>query len=173
MGFGGGARENAASAVCTMPCFGTAAMTETPVPPGFEPAFPATERFIGLCGPLYIRRRTDAAAVLALRIEPKHLNLLGIAHGGLLVTLADSALGYTLHHAHKARVALVTVTLSTDFIAPARLGDWVEAYVDVQHVGSRMAFANCTLHVGERRILRASGVFAVFRKADENAQVDG
>lgn len=42
----------------------------------------------------------------------------------------------------------------------AHPGDWVEAHVDVQRIGSRLAFANCYLMVGERRILRASGVFA-------------
>jgi acyl-coenzyme A thioesterase PaaI-like protein len=58
-------------------------------------------------------------------------------------------------------VSFVTVNLSTDFVAAAHPGDWVEAHIDIQRVGKRMAFANCYLQVGEERILRASGVFAV------------
>lgn len=36
----------------------------------------------------------------------------------------------------------------------------MEARVDIQKIGKRLAFANCHLWVGERRILRASGIFA-------------
>jgi hypothetical protein len=32
--------------------------------------------------------------------------------------------------------------------------------VDLQKLGRRLAFASCQLWIGERRILRASGVFA-------------
>ena len=68
-------------------------------------------------------------------------------------------LGLTLHC--EGRQSFVTVNLSTDFLDAARPGDWVEAHVEVQKMGKRMAFANCFLQVGARRILRASGVFAV------------
>ena len=46
------------------------------------------------------------------------------------------------------------------FADVARAGDWVEARVDVQKMGKRLAFATCHLWVGDRRILRASGIFA-------------
>ena len=144
-----------------------------PIPAGFEPIFGDSSSFIGLCGPLYMRRAADALPVVALRIDDKHLNLLGIAHGGLLVTLADSALGFVLNHARNVPLSLVTVSLSTDFAAPAMRGDWVEAHVDILRIGSRMAFANCCLHVGERRILRASGVFAVIKPVGGQTGFDG
>ena len=50
--------------------------------------------------------------------------------------------------------------MKTDFAGSARIGDWVEAHVDVQKVGGRLAFANCYLKVGEERIVHASAVFA-------------
>lgn len=136
--------------------------TDDAVPPGYEPAFIEAGSFLGLCGPIYQRRFDDGRApLLALRVRPQHLNLRGIVHGGLLVTLADSALGHAINHARKEPLGVVTVSLATDFVETARLGDWIEAEVDVQRIGGRMAFANCYLRVGERRILRASGVFAV------------
>lgn len=138
------------------------------IPPGFELAFDFehSPTFLGLCGPVYAKRGDDQTLpILALRVLPKHLNLRGIAHGGLLVTLADSALGFTINHARKQPLSLVTASLTTDFVEAARLGDWIEAHVDIQRIGARMAFANCYLQVGERRILRASGVFAVVKPA--------
>jgi acyl-coenzyme A thioesterase PaaI-like protein len=68
---------------------------------------------------------------------------------------------------------MVTVSLTTDFADAARDGDWVEARVDIQKIGTRLAFANCYLAVGARRILRASGVFAVVAPASPAATFEG
>jgi acyl-coenzyme A thioesterase PaaI-like protein len=65
---------------------------------------------------------------------------------------------------------MVTVNLSSDFLAPARLGDWIEAHVTVQKRGARLAFASCHLTVADKCILRASGVFAVVGQAGAPAQ---
>jgi uncharacterized protein (TIGR00369 family) len=116
--------------------------------------------FMAGLGPLYVRRN-DGKIVIALRIDARHTNMRGIAHGGMLATLADGALGIGLTLACDDKVSFVTVNLSTDFVAAAHPGDWVEAHIDIQRIGKRMAFANCYLQVNEERILRASGVFAV------------
>ena len=134
---------------------------EHPAPP---PGYAILRRggpFIAGLGPLY--RRTEGPTVIAMRIHPAHTNMRGIAHGGMLTTLADSALGIGLSFACEDRHSFVTVNLSTDFIDVARPGDLVEAHVDVERIGLRVAFANCFLQVGEKRILRASGVFAVMK----------
>ena len=135
----------------------------TPAPPGVPPGFTPLGRggpFLQLFGPLY-GKKTAASTIIGLRVEEKHLNTGGVAHGGMLVTLADSALGIALWDALPPGGRMVTVSLSTDFVEAARPGEFVEAHVDVQKVGKRLAFASCFLLVGERRILRASGVFAV------------
>lgn len=116
--------------------------------------------FMAGVGPLYCRR-IDGNTTIALRIESRHTNMRGIAHGGMLAALADSALGIGLSIACDEKISFVTVNLSTDFIAAAHPGDWVEAHVEIVRIGQRMAFANCYLKVGDERILRASGVFAV------------
>ena len=134
--------------------------TPAAIPEGFKLRDTGTG-YISLMGPLYFRKDDRGHIVIALRIEEKHLNIRGIAHGGMLVTLADSALGIAMSMSRKPPQPMVTVSLSTDFVDAAYPGDWVEAHVDIQRVGKRMAFANCYLHVGEKRILRASGVFAL------------
>ena len=133
------------------------------VPPSAPPGFERLNRggpYMANLGELYCRRG-EGEIVFAMRIEDKHTNMRGIAHGGMLASLADSALGLGLTLHCEGRQSFVTVNLSTDFIDAARPGDWVEAHVEVQKMGKRMAFANCFLQVGARRILRASGVFAV------------
>lgn len=130
-----------------------------PVPPGFT-RLKRGGPFMANLGDLYCNRE-NGAIVIAMRISENHVNMRGIAHGGMLSSLADSALGIGLMLHCEARHSFVTVSLSTDFVAAARPGEWVEAHVDIQKLGGRVAFANCFLQVGTRRILRASGVFAV------------
>ena len=129
------------------------------IPQGFEALQRGSSAFLSSLGPLYAKS-DGSGVVIGLRIEERHLNTRGVAHGGMLVTLADSALGIVIAMSRSPPQPMVTVNLSADFTEVARAGDWVEARVDVQKMGRRLAFASCHLWVGERRILRASGIFA-------------
>lgn len=128
------------------------------VPEGFAPLF-RTSPFLEATGPFYYRRDGERL-IVGLRILEKHANARGFAHGGLLMTLADIALGYSLAYREDPPASFLTANLSADFAGSAKLGDWVEAHVDVQKSGSRLAFANAYLTVEGERILRASAVFA-------------
>jgi acyl-coenzyme A thioesterase 13 len=78
----------------------------------------------------------------------------------LLGTLADIALGYTTAFSEDPPLSLTTVNISADFAGHARVGDRLEAHVDIQRIGRRLVFANAYLVVGEERIARASAIFA-------------
>ena len=138
-------------------------MNDTSIPEGFHP-LKRVGPFIDLFGPIYVRSE-GRSRIVAVRVSDKHLNTGGIAHGGMLVTLADSALGINLSYYRDPPRRMVTVSLSTDFLLPATLGDWIEAHVVVQKIGIHLAFANCNLRVGDKNILRASGVFALLESA--------
>ena len=141
------------------------------IPEGFK-AIEHTGPFLAQNGPLYCKK-ADGKLVLGIRIDERHTNMRGIVHGGMLVTLADSALGTVLYNSRKPPQPMVTVSLTTDFIESAWPGDWVEAHVDVLRIGSRLAYANCYLHIGERRILRASGVFALMPPVNPREESEG
>ncbi len=136
------------------------------VPAGFVPFHANSDTFIGLCGPIYWKDVPGSTPILGMRLQSQHMNLRGHPHGGLLVTLADSGLGYAVNHMRGGPLAVVTANLSTDFIGIAHLGDWIECHVEVDRIGARMAFASCHLKVGERKILRASGVFAIVKPVE-------
>jgi len=127
------------------------------VPPGFEPLF-RTSPFLDALGPFYCRR-DENGLVIGLRLAPKHANARGLAHGGLLLTLCDIALGYAAAHSADPPLMLTTADLSADFAGSARIGDWVESRADVQRIGGRLAFVNVYLVVNSTRIVRASGVY--------------
>src|SRR5438045_6937349 len=127
-------------------------------PPGYEPLFRASP-FLETVGPLFYRRDPDQGLIIGLRIAEKHANARGIAHGGLLVTLADIALGYRTAFGQDPPEGLITANLTADFAGAAKIGDWVEAHVDVQRIGGRLAFANAFPVVDRQRIVLARAVF--------------
>lgn len=127
------------------------------IPQGFIP-LNRPSPFIHTIGPVYIK---DAGArpIIGLPIEDKHANARGIAHGGVLASLADIALGYNLVFSTSPPRALVTVHLTVDFIGSAKIGDWVEAHVEIQKQEGRTAFASARLISGNKQLARASGIF--------------
>jgi len=127
------------------------------IPDNFKPLF-RTSPVLDLIGPIYYRGE-GRELVLGLRAETKHCNARGAVHGGILATLADVALGYTMAFASDPPAVLVTANLTLDFAGTAKSGDWLETRVDIQRQGSRLSFANCYISVAGRRIVRASAVF--------------
>ena len=56
------------------------------------------------------------------------------------------------------------MSLNLDFLGSGRPGDWIEAHVTLDKMGARLRFGTCQLKVGERVLLKASGVFAALAK---------
>jgi acyl-coenzyme A thioesterase PaaI-like protein len=56
------------------------------------------------------------------------------------------------------RKFLPTVNMTCDFVAPARVGDWVEGRPELVRVTRSLLFTNIYLTVGEEKILRASSI---------------
>jgi uncharacterized protein (TIGR00369 family) len=63
-------------------------------------------------------------AVLALALEPWHLNRSGIVHGGILATIIDAAGGYTgVYPLQPGRTRrAVTVAMTTNYLGQAKAG---------------------------------------------------
>jgi acyl-coenzyme A thioesterase 13 len=140
------------------------------VPAGFTTLF-RTSPFLELLGLFYQRDAENGGLIIGLRITEKHANARGMAHGGLLMTLADIALGYNAVLTRNPPLSMVTTSLSADFASSAKIGDWLEAHVDIQKVGSQAAFANAYLKVGEERIARISAVFIIPAKRNTEEKV--
>ena len=131
------------------------------VPPGYA----ALERggaWFRALGPLYQRQADDGTVIVAVRVSASHANVMGIAHGGMLMTLADGAMEINLNllrSGERMKQSTVTTTLSSEFLSAAQVGDWLEAHTRIRRNGKRLAFVECTLKVGEREVLHASGTF--------------
>ncbi len=129
------------------------------VPEGFQP-FPGQGPFVEAVGPVHARE--DAGGlVLGIRTEKRHANHRGTVQGGMLSTFADFALGRAIEADARDGKDRATVSLTIDFLKPARPGDWIEARSQVDRVGGTLSFADCTITAGERVIARARAVWVV------------
>jgi len=129
------------------------------VPEGFAPLF-RTSPLLDALGPFY-GKGTGADLVIGLRAAEKHTNSRGTVHGGVLATIGDIALGYTMAFSSDPPRRATTASLTIDYIGSAKTGDWIEARVDKYKIGKTLAFANAYLTVNDTQVARVSAVFAV------------
>ncbi len=94
-------------------------------------------------------------------------------HVGMLATMADGALGINLHLARQPGPIMVTVNLSLDYLAAAKVGDWLEAHVVPRKLGRQLAFGDCVLRAGEREVLRATGIFTTAARVRRMTPTEG
>jgi acyl-coenzyme A thioesterase 13 len=111
------------------------------IPQEFVPIF-RTSPFLDTIGPLFCRGEAEQLSI-GMRVAEKHCNARGSVHGGVLATLCDIALGYTMAFSTNPPQALTTANLNISYAGTAKLGDWIESRVDIQRRGSRLSFGNC------------------------------
>jgi acyl-coenzyme A thioesterase 13 len=114
--------------------------------------------FLEHIGPVYVSG-AGGELVLGLQLEERHTNHRGTVQGGLLSTFADFALGRAIEADAGDGRDRATVSLTVDYLKPARAGDWIEARGRVDRVGGTLAFAECALTVAGREVVRARAVW--------------
>jgi uncharacterized protein (TIGR00369 family) len=130
------------------------------VPAGFVP-FEPQGPFLEHIGPVLVREDDDGVPVFGLRVEERHANHRGTIQGGLLSTFVDFALGRAIDADADDGKDRATVSLTVDFLKPAAPGDWIESRARVERVGGTLAFADCSLTVDGREIVRGRAVWVV------------
>jgi len=132
-------------------------MSDDGVPEGFE----RHTRRSGLTDPwepIYARRSAREIR-LGFRAAASHANSRGFVHGGLISALADNAMGLSCGQQLTDISTLVTVSLSLDFVASAKIGQWVEIRPEVIKTGKSLCFARALVMADDFVCARASGVF--------------
>jgi uncharacterized protein (TIGR00369 family) len=128
-------------------------------PDGFT-EFDEQGPFLQHIGPVQMRE-DDGGRVFGLRAEERHTNHRGTIQGGLLSTFADFVLGRAIGAGADDDKDRATVSLTVDFLRPASPGDWIEGRARVERVGGTLSFADVSLTVEGREIVRARAVFVV------------
>lgn len=143
-------------------------MTDS-IPDGFI-AIEHSASFGRLTGPFY-DGQDEAGFVRAFRPDERHGNSLGMIHGGMLMTFADIVLARAVREVATGR-PFVTVRMTSDFVTPARIGDWVEGRAKVTRQARGVVFVRGRLTVGNRLVLKADGLFRVLTPRDRRATAE-
>jgi uncharacterized protein (TIGR00369 family) len=126
-------------------------------PAGYIP-FDHQGPFLEHVGPVHVREGGDEL-VFGLRAEERHANHRGTVQGGLLSTLADFALGRAIEADADDGKDRATVSLTVDFLRPAKPGDWIETRTRVDRVGGTLSFAEVSLMAGDKELVHARAVW--------------
>ena len=128
------------------------------VPDGYE-LFSASP-FGELVGPLYVGLR-DSGPTIAVRVDSRHANRIGRAHGGLMTTVADIALTRAALERLPPKARVATADLHIAFLESVSEGEWLEAIPSIDRVGRSLIHGSCVLEAGARTAARVLATIAV------------
>ncbi len=134
-------------------------------PPGYELA-PLNSGFSQTVGPWYRVPDVDYAQ-FAFRADERHINSIGIIHGGMMMSFADTLLGQA--HRKLTGKPAVTTRMTVDFIDAARFGDLVEGKGEVTRETRNLVFVRAHVWCGKRTLLTVSGVFSFVRPRNKDS----
>ena len=130
--------------------------SDDPVAAGWEHV--EDEGFMATVGPIYAR-----GEIYGFRAEQKHANLIGVVHGGMLMSFADRAMGIAAIKAAEG-ASCVTIQLEMKFLDAGRMGDWITAQPFLMKRTGSLVFLRGEVRDGERLIATADGVWKILRQ---------
>lgn len=95
-------------------------------------------------------------AELTVAAEEKHTNPMGMVHGGLIMSIADAAMGNSIR---SLGITGVTADCSVSFPGAAQLGDVITAKGKVTKAGRNLVFAEAQVYANDRMIGQSKGTF--------------
>lgn len=141
-------------------------MEMTDIPEGFvrhPHSSPLTEPW----EPIYSKTTPDAL-IVGLRLARPHTNSRGLAHGGLIATLADNTMGrncrFHLPDGIEGAHRLVTVNLNIDYLGSATIGQWLQVETGFVKVGGSICFVQSFITADGEPCARANATFKIVRK---------
>eukprot|EP01037_Dinobryon_pediforme_P011585 gene11585-11681_t len=119
--------------------------------------WPDTDPYESLSGPYFFKADANGKIVCAMRAEAKHMNGQGSIHGGALMTFADFSL-FALSRKERGSGPSVTISMNSEFVGPAVIGDLIICKGEVIRAGGSLVFIRGMISVEDRPVLNFSGV---------------
>ena len=106
----------------------------------------------------------EGTAVVDMTPTDEMANTSGFVHGGIISTLADSAMGRSLRTLEPGVTRAMSFDLKLNFINAAKIGERLRATGTVVHAGRRTVVTECRVEGKDGRLVAtASATFAVTR----------
>lgn len=101
----------------------------------------------------------DGVVRLRARVDERHTNMHGTAHGGFLYALADEAFALASNAGDADAVAL---SVHMNYFRPVHVGDQLEVETRTEHLGRRVATYRIEVRVGATPVALFTGT--VYRR---------
>ena len=109
----------------------------------------------------------EGVAIIEMKATEDMANHSGFVHGGMISTLADSAMGRSLRTLKPGVVRAMSFDLKLNFISAAKIGETLRATGRVVHAGRRTMVTECRVEGADKRLVAtATGTFAVTREKE-------
>ena len=106
---------------------------------------------------------SEGSCVVELTVGQKHLNMGGMAHGGVHATLLDTAMGGTLVSIISKEEWCATAQLDISYLNAVNEGDHLVATAEVVRKGRNLAHVEGKLTTGEGNLVAtAKGTWAIW-----------
>jgi len=122
-------------------------------PGGFNP-------FGDLIG-LRFSKIEDGSSQCRLEVTESLLNPYGVVHGGVIYSLADTAMGGALYSTMSEEERCVTVEMKVAYFRPATDGT-LNCTAEVVHRSKRLGYLESEVKSGDRLVAKASATFSIF-----------
>ena len=140
------------------------AVTDIALPAGYTDAVPLVDPFEAYSFQSFRRTNADGSVTYALPTDARHDNSNGVIHGGLLMTFADSVLGYCAWTACPPNTWCVTVSQSSSFLRACRVGDLIEVTPVVTRATRSMIFTRGEFSVAGEPVFQAASIWKITGK---------
>lgn len=124
-------------------------------------------RFINHVG-MWIEEAAGGRSRCSLELKDFHLNSSGVAHGGALFTLADTAMGAALFSTLEPDELCATIEIKIGYFKPVLEGKLV-CTAEVVNKGKTIASIEASIHQGDVLVSKSSGTFTIYRRKTDAA----
>jgi acyl-CoA thioesterase len=107
--------------------------------------------FNKLLGVRIVRRHSDGVTI-ECTLREDLLNIAGAVHGGVLASMADTAMGIGLHSHFGGRRPITTTEMKINYLRPAKHGK-VAARSHILRVGKHLCVGRVDLSDAERKLV--------------------
>ena len=136
-------------------------MTDNAPPlPGYI-IFDPVDPFENLAGPFWWRKLEDGTDHIVMQATERHCNRQGVVHGGLMLTMIDFTFAVTAKEHPDQR--LVTISLSSEFVAAGQIGTLIEARAEVVRRTRSLCFLRGQISADGETLLNASCIYKLLR----------
>jgi len=109
-------------------------------------------------GPIHFATVSDAEWRFYLDLDERHINIGGVCHGGVQMTLADVGMGAAAFRVFGEK-GCATIEMDSHFMSAAKVGNRLHGVSRLLRSVRGLAFMEADLYSNERHCLRASGIW--------------